>query len=268
MVAPEARYSVAERAEQIAAHLVSAWMQGTAEKYDVDGRQGAVDYIVTGSSGRTAALEVTLIARKRDMEWDGLARRDDRRWQAQDVWIYRPESTACNYKSARAAAIALAKLCEDNDVDSPQELAPRTRPEALRLWQLQNDLSGTLPRVHGKGMPPGIRTLPPVRCEWVDPDGPDLVDHLEQWRQLPHIAEHIRKLGDQHVATERHLFLIPTCDLLPSRLFTDDFDAPERFPEGFEGLDGLWLWSDYWHRNLLWTQGRWQWLDFPVSSRP
>jgi len=38
--------------------------------------------------------------------------------------------------------------------------------------------------------------------------------------------------------------------VLPARFFTNDFPAPTRSPEGFNGLDGIWVWSNYWHQFL------------------
>jgi hypothetical protein len=53
---------------------------------------------------------------------------------------------------------------------------------------------------------------------------------------------------------------------LPPRFFTNDFPPPTRRPEGFDGLDGIWVWSNYWHQFLAWRAGTWQWLDFPPKD--
>lgn len=31
---------------------------------------------------------------------------------------------------------------------------------------------------------------------------------------------------------------------------------------GFDGIDGIWVWFNYWHQCLVWRAGVWTWLDF------
>ena len=46
-------------------------------------------------------------------------------------------------------------------------------------------------------------------------------------------------------------------DVLPIRFFTDDSAAPSRRSKGYDGLDGQWVCSNYWHRSVGWHDGVW-----------
>jgi hypothetical protein len=61
---------------------------------------------------------------------------------------------------------------------------------------------------------------------------------------------------------------VPVDDVLPARFFTNHFQAPTRSPESFRGIDGIWVWSNYWHQCLARLAGKWRWLDFPPKSQP
>jgi hypothetical protein len=51
-----------------------------AEAWDVDGRQGAVDVMLTLNDGRTAAFEVTNLAADGALEAASLLARDNHKW--------------------------------------------------------------------------------------------------------------------------------------------------------------------------------------------
>lgn len=254
--------TVSRRAEQIASFLVGEALGGTITPFDLDGRQNVVDFHLTRPDGSRAALEVTLVTDRRAMEWDGLARKDNRRWLAEAAWEYRPHGYRASYRQAREAAVRLAQMCDEAGVDSWRALRPVTREEGLETWQLADQLAGSLTRA-GVRSDAGIRLFSATTVDFVDENGPDLVDLLEDWLSEPHVRPHVAKVLADQDATERHLFLVPVSDVLPARYFTDDFPAPTRAPRGYEGLDSLWLWSDYWHRFLRLGHTGWSWTDFP-----
>jgi hypothetical protein len=47
------------------------------------------------------------------------------------------------------------------------------------------------------------------------------------------------------------------------RFFTDDFEAPSSALRGFEGIDAVFVWSDYWHRYLAFRNGLAAWNALP-----
>lgn len=65
---------------------------------------------------------------------------------------------------------------------------------------------------------------------------------------------------------EKHLFLVPVDEMLPARYFTDDFAPPNRAPVGYDELDGLWVWSNFWHRYLVCRDRTWTWVSFSAPD--
>lgn len=80
---------------------------------------------------------------------------------------------------------------------------------------------------------------------------------IETWPDQPHMASHIAKLVETPEVSERHLFLVAMDDVLPVRFFTGDFDPPTTPPIGFEAVDVLWVWSNFWHRFLRYQDQEW-----------
>lgn len=90
---------------------------------------------------------------------------------------------------------------------------------------------------------------------------------VESWHDQPHMASHIDKVRHTTDVSERHPFLVPLDEVLPARFFTDGFETPHLPPQGFDGIDALWVWSNFWHRYLAFRNGTWRWLGFPETSR-
>lgn len=256
---------VSDRAEQIAAHLVGHALGFDLTHFDVGGRQGVVDFRGVAPGSAVVSLEVTLLGDPRAFEWRGLLERDGGVWPAAGRWDYRPASYGASYRRAREACVRIARECDRLGLEGPHLLPPSSQAAGGPGWCEQVDLGARLSRAPWE-REPGIHVYPPVRVEVVDPEGHDLSDLLERWRELPHVGPHLRKLRTDHVADERHLFLVITGDRLPASLFTDDFSPPARRPRGFEGLDGLWVWSEFWHRYLALRGGDWAWEAFPQSA--
>jgi hypothetical protein len=276
-VLPRSRSAVAEagsvsqlsrRAEDIAAHLVSNALGADARKFDADGRQSAVDFLLEWPNGRRAALEVTLVTHPGSSAWQGLAARDGWRWPARSGWEFRPHGDGDGdgddmpYQRARRAALKAVELCDRESVDALDRLPPGILfgdPELEWLSKM-----GELCRTPFK---PGVVLLPAARAEFVEASTSDFTTLVEGWLHLPHMPRHVEKARSAVAVDERHLFLVPVDDVLPARFFTIDFQAPTGSPEGFRGIDGIWVWSNYWHQYLAWLAGKWRWLDFPRTIR-
>lgn len=78
---------LAERAEQIAAHLVG---HETGAAAVAQGRQAPIDFLLQWPDGRVGALEVTLVTQSASVAWQGLAMKDGWRWHAESSWEFRP----------------------------------------------------------------------------------------------------------------------------------------------------------------------------------
>jgi hypothetical protein len=253
---------LARRAEAIGAHLVGHALGVTTREFDADGRQAAVDFVLEWPDGRRGALEVTLITEPVTAPWQGLAAKESWRWPAPSRWQFRLAGPDMSYRRTRSVVLQAVATCDEWGVDAPEDLPEhvlREEPDIATLHEV-----GDLRR---NGLSPGVVILPAVRSEFVEATSPDFVLILERWLTLAHMPAHVEKTRSATEVDERHLFLVPVDEVLPARFFTNDFPAPERAPNGFEGLDGLWVWSNYWHQVLAWRGGTWSWVDFPSTGQ-
>jgi len=249
---------LAGRAEDIAAHLVSHALGAEASKYDADGRQSAVDFMLEWPDGRRGALEVTLVTHPKSSAWQGLASKEGWRWPAPTGWQFRVRGDDFPYRRTRRAVLKAVDLCDRAGVDAPDRLPPDIYSSDPDLEWLHT--VGHLRRTPFK---PGVILLPAVRAEFVEASSSDFGILVERWLHLPHMSRHVEKARSAPSVDERHLFLVPVDEVLPARFFTNDFPAPTRTPEGFDGIDGVWVWSNYWHQFLVCFADGWRWLDFP-----
>lgn len=249
--------ALSERAEQIAAHLVG---HETGSIVEPNGRQGVIDFNLTWPDGRVGGLEVTLVTEPESSAWQGMAMRDGWRWPAPSGWEFRLNAVSFPYKKTRSIVLRAVELCDVWAVDRPSDLPEHVIADDPELAGILTNRVGELSRTP---FAPGVVLYQTSTAEFVDAVPPDFCNVIETWLALPHIVPHINKVRSAAELRERHLFIIPTSETLPIRFFTDDFDAPARVPEGFDGLDGLWIWSDYWHRYLALRDARWTWVEFP-----
>jgi len=252
---------LAGRAEDIGAHLVGHALGATATKYDADGRQSAVDFMLEWPNGHRGALEVTLVTQKESAAWQGMAAKEGWLWPAPSGWEFRLAGPNMHYQQTRSAVLRAIALCDQWNVESPQRLPTNVLDRDSGINRLHE--VGDLRRTASK---PGVVLLPEVRAEFVEAAPSDFTAVVEGWLRLPHLPRHVDKVRSAAGVKERHLFLVPVDEVLPARFFTNDFPAPTRSPEGFDGVDGIWVWSNFWHQYLGWRAGTWQWLDFPSRS--
>lgn len=252
---------LAGRAEDIGAHLVAHTLGATATKFDADGRQSAVDFMLEWPNGRRGALEVTLVTQPESAAWQGMAATEGWRWPAPSGWEFRLTGADMPYQRTRRAVLRAVALCDQGSVDAPDRLpADVVHDDPEVAWM---NKVGDLRRTPFK---PGVVLIPWVRAEFVEASTSDFTTVVEGWLHLPHMPRHIEKVRSTAAVVERHLFLVPVDEVLPARFFTNDFPAPTRSPKGFDGVDGIWIWSNYWHQFLAWRAGTWQWLDFPAED--
>lgn len=250
---------LAGRAEDIGAHLVAHALGATTTKYDADGRQSAVDFMLEWPNGRRGALEVTLVTQEESAAWQGMAAKEGWLWPAPSGWEFRLAGQNMPYHQTRSAVLRAVALCDQWNVEFPQQLPTNVLDRDSGINRLHE--VGDLRRTTFK---PGVVLLPEVRAEFVEAAPSDFAAVVEGWLRLPHLPRHVDKVRSAAGVTERHLFLVAVDEVLPARFFTNDFPAPTRRPEGFDGVDGIWVWSNFWHQYLGWRAGTWQWLDFPA----
>lgn len=105
--------------------------------------------------------------------------------------------------------------------------------------------------------------MPGLTAEFVEATPSDFALVVESWLSRPHIEPHLQKLRRTSGVSLRVLFLVVVSEALPVRFFTDDFEAPASGLRGYEGVDAVFVWSDYWHRFLVYQDGLWAWKDLP-----
>lgn len=249
---------LASRAEDIAAHLVGHALGAKTRKFDSDGRQSAVDFMLEWPNGRRGALEVTLVTDPESAAWQGMAAREGWRWAAPTGWEFRLSSPDMPYQRTRRAVLRAVALCDQWSAETTHQLPSDVvhgEPD-LALVNKFGDLRRT-------SFSPGVVLIPEVRAEFVEASTCDFATVVEGWLDRAHMPRHVEKAKSAAAVAERHLFLLPVDEVLPARFFTNDFPTPGRSPQGFDGLDGIWVWSNYWHQFLACRAGTWQWHDFP-----
>ncbi|WP_157544434.1 hypothetical protein [Jonesia quinghaiensis] len=255
-----------DRAERIAARLVGNATAASVVPHDIDGRQGAVDYLIRWPEGVTGALEVTLIVEHASIEWLALAAAEGWQWPAKSSWDFRASEDSFHYKSTRRLVLRAVELCDLWAVDDPRDLPQEALISKPDLHHFSRSDFGSLTR---SSFMPGVTVHARSRAEFIN--GTMLSDFsqvVETWHDQPHMASHIAKLVKAPDVTERHLFLVAMHNAVPVRFFTDDFDPPVTRPAGFDAVDVLWVWSNYWHRFLRYQDQEWTWMEFSLPQGP
>ncbi|MCR2785553.1 MULTISPECIES: hypothetical protein [unclassified Microbacterium] len=255
--------ALSARAEEIAAHLVRHETGADVIPHDVNGRQAAVDFRLEWPDGRVGALEVTLVTEQASIAWQGMAMKEGWCWPAKTSWEFRPSGVNFRYKRTRQVAIKAVALCDQWSVDDPTDLPDEVVAAEPELARFLADDIGRLKRTPFE---PGIKLYMSTTAEFVEAAPADFSRVVESWHEYPHLAPHLAKIKRALQSDQRHLFVVVVSEALPVRFFTDDFDAPEAPPRGFEDVDALWVWSDYWHRYLVHKDATWSWIDFPPEQ--
>jgi len=146
---------LAGRAEDVAAHLVSHALGARAKKFDTDGRESAVDFMLDWPNGRRGALEVTLVTQQESAAWQGLAAKEGWRWPAPSGWAFRLNDSDMPYRRARRAVLRAVELCDRENVEAIEQLSAAVRCSESDLEWLTD--VGDLRRT---GLEPGVVLLP------------------------------------------------------------------------------------------------------------
>ena len=218
---------LASRAEDIASHLVSHALSAEVTKFDVDGRQSAVDFLLVWPDGRRGALEVTVVTDPRSSGWQGLAAREDWRWPAPSGWEFRLHSDDMPYRRTRHAVLKAVELCDLANVDALEQLSPELAARAPDLEWLSG--IGELRRAASK---PGVVVLPAVRSEFVDAV---TTRTSPTWSRIGFICRTCPVTStrpDQLALSTRDICSSCLSDeVLSARFFTNDFPTPDSEPQ-------------------------------------
>lgn len=255
--------SAQERAACTTAERV---LGAVAEPWDVRGRQGAVDAMLTLADGRRAAFEVTALAEDGALHLDAMLSRDGFQWPNPGRWWWTVSmGSVRDLPRLKKIYPRVIEMCEAAGTAHPERLRRVSGVDDEDLTWLVKESASSM-----RGAPDlPSRDGDVVRDVMVTPDGrggvvdrslSGLAPALRDAFRKKHLAAHLNKVALAG-ADERHLFIVLHDSALPSSV-TDGLSMGDRLPPAPpplpEGVTHLWLAPQFGLRLLLWTPDGWQ----------
>lgn len=244
--------------QEMAACLIAERELGAlAEPWDVDGRQGVVDAMLTLPDGRTAAFEVTNMAPRGALETSKRLAADKNKWPLPGKWWWTIEVGSPKHLTRlKQVYEKIILLCEAQSVTHPERIGwdPNADPD-LR-WLVQ---SSTCNMIGHPDLDPekGAHVVPLGDSGAVDDTLSGFADALTAaFCADPSIEKHFNKLENAE-ADERHFFIMLYTGVLPFPIFSVlmfDDPLPQEPPDLPDHISHLWLAPNYSKRVLLWTK--------------
>lgn len=252
--------------ERAACKVAERVTGGVAEPWDVDGRQGAVDAMLTLPDGRTAAFEVMAYDEDYGIQLDRLLAADDLHWPAVGQWWWTIKvGSRSDVPRLRESYGRIVLLCEAAGVERPDQLWRRQRKVDPDIeWLVESSTSdmwghSEVPAREGDKVR-DVMVTPAGRGGGVDTSLRGLNVALGEVFDQVGVAKHLRKVA-QADADERHLCLLIHRSALPfavaDGLWTGTTVPPEPPPLP-AGVSHLWLMPQLGRRVLLWAPTGWQ----------
>jgi hypothetical protein len=243
-----------------------------AEAWDVDGRQGAVDVMLTYRDGRTAALEVTNLGEDDAFDIARPLKEVGYKWPAVADWFWRVEiGAAADLARLEGCYGTIARICEAAGQPHPERLVgePSLHPDVHWLVHESSSEMVGFPSIAVANLnSPRTEVVPRVGGGFLDESLSGFADGLATAFEKPHIARHFKKLA-RAVADERHLFIPLHHSALPfsvsSELMFNDALPPDP-PEIPDTITHLWLAPDSSGRVPVWTKAD-GWRNFPAKPQ-
>jgi hypothetical protein len=242
-----------------------------AEAWDIPGRMGAVDAILTLQDGRRAAFEVTNLAAEGALQLAMLLAKDDHKWPLPGNWWWTIEvGSLDDLQRLKRCYENIVRICERAREPYPYQIAwePSAHPDLQ--WLVYGSLSvmtGYPERLAKDMENPRAMVVPNAGGGVVDESLRGFADALSEAFKSPHIVLHFEKLARAD-ADERHLFIPLHGSALPfsisSELVFEDTLPPEPPPLP-DSVTHLWLAPERSRRVLLWGRDA-GWRNFPTKS--
>lgn len=247
--------------EKFAALVVADAVGARAAAHDVQGRQGAVDVLLTYADGREAALEVTSQAGPGVQQRNALTR-DEVPNPGNWTWHIEIRDVGDLPELMERYARIIA-ACEALGIAHPSRLYTRDLPSRDFEWLMESSVTMSgLPDVPASERPhrQRIRIVPPADGGGVDETLSGLPQAMAKILALPNQLRHVEKLRASGL-DEAHLFIsldegsLPFAQRAalvgkPSALPSDGLDLPD-------GLTYLWFVSDFSHTLYGFGHGAW-----------
>lgn len=237
-----------------------------ATTWDVDGRQGVVDAMLTLPDGRQAAFGVTALAAVGALQTDALLGSDDFGWPAPGQWWWTVQvGSRRDLPRLRTSYSRIALLCEAAGVTRPEQLWRRHEdvdPDVV--WLVEESTSDMwghpeVPTVDGDKVRDTM-VVPAGRGGGVDHSLGGLKQALLEAFAVPPMPRHFEKVARAE-ADERHLFVPVHRSALPVAV-ADGLWAgaslPPEPPPLTAAVTHLWLAPALGSRVLLRTPRGWE----------
>lgn len=252
--------------EKAACLIAEKVLGAVATPWDVAGRQGVVDAMLTLPDGRQAAFEVTALAAAGALQTDALLGRDDFGWPSPGQWWWTVQvGSLRDLPRLRACYSRIALLCEAAGVARPEQLWSRhgyVDPDvAWLVEESASDMWGhpTVPAIHGDKVRDTM-VVPAGRGGGVDHSLAGLRQALIEAFAEPPMPRHLEKVARAE-ADERHLFVRVHRSALPFAVADGLWTGaglPAEPPPLPASVTHLWLAPALGRRLLLWTPHGWE----------
>ena len=239
-----------------------------AEAWDVDGRQGVVDVMLTLTDGRRAAFEVTNLGDPDAFRTASLLARENHKWPLPGQWMWSiTVSSFAAMQRLRKCYQDIIQICEAANVEYPETSQIAWGPSAdpdLR-WLVEESGCSMIGHSDLSSQGRDAMVVPVAPGGWVDDSLTGFVDELRTAFQPAHITEHFEKLRDEPNVDERHLFIPLHDSAMPAHIssgLTFGKALPSAPPPVPNCTDYLWLAPAYSPRVLLWNRAE-GWRNIP-----
>ncbi len=252
--------------EKAACLIAEKVLGAVATPWDVDGRQGVVDAMLTLPGGARAAFEVTALAAVGALQTDALLGRDDFGWPSPGQWWWTVQvGSPRDLPRLRGAYSRIALLCEAAGVTRPAQLwhgPEEVDPDIV--WLVEESTSDMwghpqVAAVDGDKIRDTM-VVPAGRGGGVDHSLAGLKQALIEAFAKPPMPRHLEKVALAE-ADERHLFIPVHRSALPfavaDGLWTGATLPPEPPPLPAK-VTHLWIAPALGRRILLWTPRGWE----------
>jgi hypothetical protein len=231
-----------------------------AEAWDVDGRQCAVDAILTLQDGRKAAFEVTNLAGEGALQLAMLLAKDRHKWPLPGDWWWSIEvGSVADLRRLKQCYENIIRICEQAGEPYPYKIASDPSAHEDLQWLVYESpsvMTGYPEQLARNMTDPGAMVVPMGGTGVVDESLSGFAAALNEAFERPHIQEHFEKLARSD-ADERHLFIPLHGSALPfgisSELVFEDTLPPEPPPVP-DSVTHLWLAPGGSLRVLLWSR--------------
>ncbi len=243
-----------------------------AEAWDVDGRQNAVDVMLTLRDGRTAAFEVTNLGEEDALTLARLLEKIKYKWPVVGDWFWRIEvGSVADLDRLKLCYDEIIRICETAGEPDPRRIEGGWPTHPNVRWLVRESSSEMIgfPNIPATNLKrPMTEVVPRVGAGFVDESLSGFAAGLAKAFEKPHVQQHFDKLA-RSGADERHLFIPLHDSALPfsvsSELVFKETLPPDP-PVVPDSVTHLWLAPAGSPRVLLWSRAE-GWRNYPASLR-